>query len=266
MKNVLLLVHDDPGQDARLQAALDLTRALSGHLTCVDVTPLPVMADPLWGVSSGSIIYDETEREAANLARVQERLAREDVAWTIEALRGDFAGCLSNAMRSADIVVLNHLIIGEPVPDMGVIVGNLLEKHEALVLAIPAEAHRFALTSPALIAWDGSETAMAAVRRAVPLLVLAQSVTLVQVGDLARGAIEAEEAALYLSRHGLKPNVVIEPLGDSVAEQLCLTAGLLHVGYCLMGAYGHSRLREAIFGGVTRDMLRPGGPALVLGH
>ena len=36
MKNILLLVHDDHGQEARLQAALDITRAVEGHLTCVD--------------------------------------------------------------------------------------------------------------------------------------------------------------------------------------------------------------------------------------
>lgn len=41
MKNILLLVHDDDGQEVRLQAALDLVRALDGHLTCVDVTPRP---------------------------------------------------------------------------------------------------------------------------------------------------------------------------------------------------------------------------------
>ena len=41
MKNILLLVHDDPGQEARVQAALDLTRALDGHLTCLDVAAMP---------------------------------------------------------------------------------------------------------------------------------------------------------------------------------------------------------------------------------
>lgn len=44
MKNVLLLVHEDAGQEARLQAALDLTRALRGHLTCLDGTCYPVAA------------------------------------------------------------------------------------------------------------------------------------------------------------------------------------------------------------------------------
>ena len=64
---------------ARLQAALDLTRALSGHLVCIDVTPLPLMADTMWGVTSGAILYDEGEREAANVAKLQKRLAEEDV-------------------------------------------------------------------------------------------------------------------------------------------------------------------------------------------
>ncbi|MFT4026200.1 MAG: universal stress protein [Novosphingobium sp.] len=266
MKNVLLLVHDDPGQEARLQAALDLVRALSGHLTCIDVTPLPLLADPVWGVASGTIVYDETAREAANLARVQERLAREDIVWSIDALRGDFTGCLGDALRSADAVVLNHALIGTPVPDMGTIIGNLLDKHEALAIAVPAEAHRFAVAAPALIAWDGSSAVMKTVRRAVPLLALAGSVTLLQIGELPQDALDAQEAAVYLARHGIKPNLVTEPANRPVAEQLCLNAGLIGAGYCLMGAYGHGRLREAIFGGVTRDMLRPGGPPLVLGH
>lgn len=47
MKTLLLLVHDDAGQEARLQAALDLTRALDGHLTCVDIAPIPVFAGDL---------------------------------------------------------------------------------------------------------------------------------------------------------------------------------------------------------------------------
>jgi nucleotide-binding universal stress UspA family protein len=44
MKNFLLLIHDDAGQEARLQAELDITRALGGHLKCVDVPPLTVIA------------------------------------------------------------------------------------------------------------------------------------------------------------------------------------------------------------------------------
>ncbi len=52
MKNILLLVHDDEGQEARLQAALDLVRTLDGHLVCLDVTPFPVMAGDFYVASA----------------------------------------------------------------------------------------------------------------------------------------------------------------------------------------------------------------------
>lgn len=51
MKNVLLLVHDDKEQEARLRVALDVTRALSGHLTCVDVFTPPIIVSDYTGVA-----------------------------------------------------------------------------------------------------------------------------------------------------------------------------------------------------------------------
>jgi nucleotide-binding universal stress UspA family protein len=266
MKNVLLLVHDDTGQEARLQGALDLTRALSGHLDCVDVTPLPLMADPLWSAGSASIIYDETDREAANACRVQERLAGEDVPWGWNALRGDFPDCLAGALHAADLVVLNRTLDALPAPDMRTIIGNLLSDNEVLVVAVPADAKGFAATGSALIAWDGSATVMRTVQRAIPLLTLAASVTIVQVGDLPGGAIAADEAARYLARHGIKPNIDRLPASRTVATEISRSAGRLGSSYCLMGAYGHGRLREALFGGVTQELLGSTGLPLVLGH
>ena len=65
MKSVLLLVHQDSGQEARVQAALDLTSALSGHLACLDVTPLPSLFDT--GMALGPpVVIDQAEQEAAN--------------------------------------------------------------------------------------------------------------------------------------------------------------------------------------------------------
>ena len=82
MKNIVLLVHDDEGQEARLQAALDLTRTLGGHLRCVDVTPLIVVAGDMYvGIGQGAVLVDERESEARNKERLTARLAKEDVPW-----------------------------------------------------------------------------------------------------------------------------------------------------------------------------------------
>ncbi|PBN42916.1 hypothetical protein [Sphingobium sp. D43FB] len=92
MKNVLLLVHEDVGQEARLQAALDLTRALDGHLICLDVAVLPVLAaDPYSGDGSAILLQEERDRESRNRARIEERLGKEDVSWDMAAVVGDLA-------------------------------------------------------------------------------------------------------------------------------------------------------------------------------
>lgn len=265
MKNVLLLVHDDPGQEARLQVALDLTRALGGHLHCVDVTPEPLTADTPWGMGSGAILYDETEREAEHLAKLKQRLADEDVPWTCEARRGGFASCLDVTAGTADLIVLNRVLPDNRV-DMRTIIGDILARTGALVLAVPEEARMFDARGPALVAWDGSKPAMRTIKQAVPLLALASGVTIFQAGDLPDEAISAQDAALYLTRHGI--DLVIETSEDSKApaSRISQAAERCKASYAVMGAFGHSRLKEAIFGGVTHEMLGMSGLPLLLGH
>ena len=69
MKNILVLAHDDEGQEARLQAALDLGRALTGHITCLDVTYIPPILGNDYseaGYAMAAVLADETTREGAN--------------------------------------------------------------------------------------------------------------------------------------------------------------------------------------------------------
>lgn len=266
MKNVLLLVHDDPGQEARLQAALDLTRALSGHLHCVDVTPLPLMADAIWGAAQGPILYDESEREQDNVTKLKTRLTAEDVAWTCDELRGDYVSCLRAAVRTADVVVLNRGVGKFPSPDMRLVVGELVDKSDALVLAVTDDCRFLDVSGRAMIAWDGSETAMRAVQRAVPLLTRAHSVTIFQAGVLPEEAIPASDVATYLARHEIKPEIEVSDDRKVPAAQISRAAGRHGAAFCVMGAYGHSRLREAVFGGVTQELLGSEGIPLLLGR
>ena len=69
MKNILLLVHEDNGQEARLQAALDVTRALKGHLNCLDVVIMPVVVGYDWG-GYGTAMLLEQEQMTEDLNRI----------------------------------------------------------------------------------------------------------------------------------------------------------------------------------------------------
>lgn len=75
MKNILLLAHDDEGQEARLQVALDVTRSLSGHRTCLDVIVPPVVISDFYiGGGEAAVLDDARRQEEANLARLRARL------------------------------------------------------------------------------------------------------------------------------------------------------------------------------------------------
>jgi nucleotide-binding universal stress UspA family protein len=143
---------------------------------------------------------------------------------------------------------------------------DLLAKSNTPVLAVPADSHGFQAAGPALVAWDGSSPAAAALTAAVPLLKLASSVTILGVED---GSIEspAEEAASYLSRHDIHPNIVREETDNKKASDLVLAhAKSGRFTYLVMGGYGHLRFVEALFGGATQSVLNHSPIPVFLAH
>lgn len=265
MKNILLLVHDDGGQQSRLQVALDLARALSGHIQCLEAIHRPVVVDGFGGALA-VLVEDEREREAAHRSRMEPRLASEDVSWSWCEEAGYLPECVADAARTADVIVLNHRLDDFGPLDMRHVITETLMDSRALVVAIQDSDQGFDASGKVLIAWDGSDRAMSVVKRAAPLLALASEVKLFQVGELDDGDIPVNDAAAYLSRHGIKAEVEIAPAADSIAVAIRLEAEQFGATYLLMGAYKHRPAREALFGGVTRAMLGACSLPLVLGH
>lgn len=266
MKTVLLLVHDDAGQEARLQAALDLTRSLDGHLTCVDVTPIPTFIGDIGGAAEAMVLAEERKVEAANRAELQARLTQEAVAWDWIDTTGDFTHCLMQEAGLSDIIVVNSKRDTWRDLEPRGVVASILAQARCPVVAAPDQVRRFDASGPVLVAWDGSQAVAATLRACVPLLKLASSVRLFTVEDGGKGA-SAEAAALYLSKHGI--HAVVERVAAEGAkpDDLILTACAAQgIGYCVMGAFGHGRLTEEIFGGVTRRMLDAAQLPLVMGR
>lgn len=265
MKNVLLLVHDDEGQEARLQAALDLTRALDGHLRCIDVTTFPVPIGDLYGgYGDAMLLADAREREGENKARLEARLAHEDVSWDWTDATGSFVECVLDEAMLADIIVLNRKLDEFPYPDMRDVASRVLTHARSPVLAVPDDLKSFKVER-ALVAWDGQTSAAATMRACVPLLRLAKVVEIFTIRDGAE-KVEPTEAAAYLSRHGIHATVRIIEDGLHAADGLIAAeASSFRADYVLMGAYSHGRLMET-FGGVTKRMLGNAKLPLVLGH
>lgn len=265
MKNILVLIHDDPGQEARLQAALDVTRAVEGHLTCLEVAIVaPLVGDDL-GVSGGSLLLDmECENEASHRARLKPRLAAEDVPWDWVETVDYLEPALEHAATLADLIVVNRELDSLPRPDMRSIAASLVVESRKPVLAVPEGTQGFDAADVALVAWDGSREAAAALAAAVPLLKLAAKVVLLEVDD-GSVSMPAEEAAAYLSRRDIHAEVERDT-GGPVATLLLSRADSGAYAYLVMGAFGHSRMTEAIFGGVTRRMLKESPIPILMAH
>ncbi len=266
MKNILLFLQDDDGQESRLQSALDLTRALEGHLTCLDVV-VPPGFPPEYNPGPAHVppILEVQEREAENVGRVRARLENEDVMWEIRQVTGEPVRRLTEAAALADVIVVSSRSAGTHGRMIRRTVTQLAVRSGRLVLAVPPACTRLNVAGKALVAWDGSHEADQALRAALPLLQLADAVTLMQV-NASGDPVAAHDAASYLARHGAQPLVAQETTTAPVAEIVLRHARQWGASYIVMGAFGHARVAETIFGGVTADMLRTSELPVFLHH
>jgi nucleotide-binding universal stress UspA family protein len=267
MKTVLLLIHDDDGQEARLQAALDATRALEGHLTCLHVTEYRPIVGDAYGMSGSVMLLEVTkEMEAENRAKIEKRLATEDVPFDWIEMTSALAPAIEEAADLADLIVVNAELANYVQPDVRRLVDRLVTKTRTPLLAV-RDAEGFRPADPVLVAWNGSDPASAALRSAIPLLRMSDSVTLFEVDD-GHGSTSSEDAAEYLSRHGIKSQIVREKAtsDDSVPSLILSELESGRFGWAVMGAFSTSRFRQALFGGTTRQMLREAPVPLLVAH
>lgn len=265
MKAILLLVHDDEGQDARLETALGIARTLDAHLACIDVTPSASIAGELYvGFGETSMLAQRTDGGDANGLAVRDRLSREDVAWSWTEAQGDIASCVIAAARLADLLILNRVLDERQVPDMHAIIARLLHHRCPPIVAAPPSLERFEFDR-ALVAWDGRSSVAAALRASLPLLALASRVELFTAGNPA-GDASADDAAVYLARYGVKAEIRGVGLDGAKADALIIAeCERWRADYVVMGAFGGGAWRETL-GGVTRGLLKASPVPLILCH
>ena len=269
MKTILLHVDDDDGMEARLQAAFDLARAFEGHIHCLQITPYSAYAigDPGMGGFgiAGMIEAIEKERQQQRTA-MEPRLRQEGVSWDWIGRDGDSGDRLVEAARLADVVVLSS----GPFTSGGggvrlAVTGDVAINAPAPVLAVSPTSRGVAVTGAALIAWDGSQEAAQAVRAALPMLRLAESVDILTVAEKPSDFL-AVDAAKWLSRHGVAAEVIERADNGGVEAVIRAVLAERRSAWMVQGAYGHSRLRQTLFGGVTRGLLDDAPVPLLLGH
>jgi nucleotide-binding universal stress UspA family protein len=267
MKTILLHVHDDAEQDSRISVAIDLARAGGGHVVCVQAAQIEALAaDPYGGMFGLSTVIDAVHgHERQVRTAIEARLRDAGISWEWRHFDGGVIETLIAESRLVDLT-----IVSQPAPrgrrEQPSLVGDIVLHCRTPVLMVPGGWQGFDCRACAVIAWNGSAEAAQALRLALPMLIDAGEVHVVEVCEDSAG-LSSGTAVAWLGRHGVAAEQHEWPAkGRRVSVALLHAAAELDAGWLVMGAYGHSRLRETVLGGVTRELIGVATLPVLMAH
>lgn len=276
-----ILVHLDatgPGR-TRLALAADLARRHEAHLTglfVVDI-PLPVIAagDGSGGAALAELMdrlrEDALGAAATVEAEFRERLRRDGLAGEWRLAEGAAASLVTLHARYADLAVLGQQDPEADQPTAGAIIEEALFSSGRPILVVPYAGRYETVGQRVLIGWNASGEAARAVNDALPLIAAAETATVLAVnprlGLDGHGEEPGADIARHLARHGVAVRVEHTASGElAEADVLLNRAAELPADLLVIGAYGHSRLREMVLGGVTRTLLHQMTLPVLMAH
>lgn len=273
-KDILAAVLSVKDDEAALAAAEVVAKAMDAHITALLVEPEPDPVFTLEGVmvsvAWADVLQQARKGFAAERARLDQRAARGARPITTQELEGPvgFIG-RDTAVRArhADLtIMLRPGGFAQEDMRMSLFEGVLFGSGRPLLL-IPPDWRKESIGRNIVVAWNGKREAARAVADAGPFLDRAEEITIVTVGadkrDRAHG--DAADILAHLARRGLKGGVrVVGDLGFSEAGTLFAEAN--DADLLVMGGFGHSRLGELVFGGVTREVLKTASIPVLMSH
>jgi len=273
MKNstVMIVVGKDTPM-AGLVASLETIRAIPARVSILVVGELPVfpyyaLGVPPYGMTDVPDNWQEelTENRAVLQAKVDEievLLQQHDVAGEVATLASDpalVANAIAQRALYCDVALVSEDLRQTPNLFKQVLHGVLFNSPIGVVLN-DRDATALGAAKRVFVAWNTQIHAARAVHQALPILQKADEVIVGIIDPAMPEASQGEDPgvdiATWLSHHGC--NVVVQQYpsgGLDVCEAILARAKEARADLIVMGAYGHSRTREALFGGTTRSLI-----------
>ncbi|MDE1987908.1 MAG: universal stress protein [Alphaproteobacteria bacterium] len=276
-----LLVHLRLGapNDGVLRIAGDLAERFGAHVIGVAVSqpmaPLYAAVQMAYGTGMVSEDITETDRKLTEkrIAETEERFRAalagrcSDLEWRWTITPNSRSQYVARQVRTADLLITCPVWNGSSLDQsQKVSLGDMVMLAGRPVLLVPPETPQLDLGS-VVVGWKDTREARRAVSDALPLLKLAGRVTVVSLtaaAEVATVTRRVGDVIAWLGRHGIAAEARVE--ASSGAEQVRLKAVAQECGAGLFvgGAYGHTRMREWVTGGVTMDLLmHPNCPTLI---
>jgi nucleotide-binding universal stress UspA family protein len=253
--------------DAEIDRAVAICDRLGAHLAVLVLGIAPPPPASPYGVVSNDIWAGEIregQSEADERARTLEaKLAGTSLSALVSAQyidRGTVASLAARFARYADLTLITPQAEGFELLQTWVVNGALFESGRPILL-LPAGPVSFPAAKSVMIAWDASVEASKAVRDAIGVMKQAEAVHAVLIDPVpsfdGHGPEPGHDLAAYLGRHGIRATVHRLPReGKDTGEVLRRAATDVAADLIVMGGFGHSRLRERIFGGTTTSMMK----------
>lgn len=176
---------------------------------------------------------------------------------------------VADESRAADLIIIGSYRKSDSLdPLRQLIPGDLVTSAGRPVLALPQETESLN-AQRIMIAWKDTRESRRAVLDALPLLKTCQKATVVEIdedNDRATAQGHVDDVAAWLERQGVKAGALVQDSFAKTQEQINNIASGIEADLIVAGAYGHSRLREWVLGGVTRDLLSKATCSTIFSH
>ena len=273
MKSILIHVDNSRACKARVETAVSLAEKFNAHITALHVVPnysMPVYAEASVGPEIIELIR-QAGQESANEAKILYETIEKSTGAKLEwrSVQDDPVNTICEAARCFDLTILGQFNPDDPNDLNSGLVEHVVPGAGAPCLVVPYIGETVDMAGTVLIAWNGTREAARAVRDAIPILQMAMRVEILCInprqGDQENRA--GAGACANLLHHGIKSKMHrLHNKDISTGDILLSHAADMSADLLVTGAYGHTRLREKILGGVTRHLLEHMTVPVLMSH
>jgi nucleotide-binding universal stress UspA family protein len=274
IKDIVLSLPLNDGKGDVTGYAVSLAGAFKARLTGVafayEKMPLGLLGDERWVESVEQLCKEAEDAAKGATGRFRQAANSAGVAIETRLITTTFRGTAEQFGRLArrfDLAVAQQSEAPDGSADHLIIQAALFDSGRP-VLVVPAARKGAAKFDRVIVCWDGGRAAARALADAFPFLQRAKAIELLTIGDRAKGeGLPVADIAIHLGSHGLVVETREINADDlNVTDQILSRATESGADLIVMGAYGHSRLREFVLGGATRGVLAAMPAPTLLSH
>ena len=277
-KSILTLWDGKQSTRPAMERAIRFAKENRGHLhvICPVFTTIKAAIGFPYSEIPTAVSDEEREKLAEKVkqlkAEAEKLVNTEDIFSSVEAAvlnRDELPDLMDHAARFSDLVILPQPYGTERTETDERITESALIANHCPLLIIPADEIE-TQGSNAVIAWDGGRQALRAAKMAMPLLEKADQVDVVIIAKKPEKVLPEQvssDIATFLARHRINVEIKVVPQsGESISDLIRSQARESGANLIVMGGYGHSPVREFLFGGPTRRMLEDARVPVFMAH